>query len=129
MAAVRHLEATPHEQVGGRRAHLRLVPLGPAPAVPQRRAAGTYRRRRLVAALLVVLCSLALLRWVPPLLGDPGAAALDPATIHIVQPGDTYWSIASSLDTDGDITGTVDALSAANRGRALQVGDRLALPG
>ena len=61
--------------------------------------------------------------------GDPAAVSLEAGAVHVVEPGDTYWSIAGALDTDGDITGTVDALSAANGGRALQVGDRLVLPG
>ena len=56
-------------------------------------------------------------------------SSVEAGAVHVVEPGDTYWSIAGALDTDGDITGTVDALSAANGGRALQVGDRLLLPG
>ncbi len=128
MAAVRHLEPGPADDVGGRASHLRLVGPGPSRAI-SRRQAGIYRRRRLLAALVVALCAVALVRLAEPLLVDPGAIVLEVGSIHVVQPGDTYWSIAESLDTDGDMTGTVDALSAANRGRALQVGDHLVLPG
>lgn len=133
MAAVRQLDVPLTEVLGraggGRAPQLRLVRGGRPAASSQRRQAGIYRRRRLVVALVLALCSVALLRWAAPVLGDPAVAPLEAGSIHVVRPGDTYWSIAASLDTDGDITGTVDALSAANHQRALQVGDRLALPG
>lgn len=128
MAAVRQLEARPADHVGGQARHLRLVGPGPSRVIT-RRQAGIYRRRRLLAALVVAVCALALLRLAAPLPADPGAIVREAGSIHVVQPGDTYWSIAASLDSDGDMTGAVDALSAANRGRALQVGDHLALPG
>ncbi len=132
MAAVRHLDVHPAEQdVGGMGRgggpHLRLVHGGGT--CTQRRQEGIYRRRRIVVGLVLALCSVALLRWVAPLLGDPAVAPPEAGSVHIVQPGDTYWSIASSLDSDGDITGTVDAISASHGGRVLQVGDRLVLPG
>lgn len=103
---------------------LRLVPQ----AAVARPTAATYRRRRLVAAVVVALLSVAALRVASPVLGDPAVAPLEAGEVHVVQPGDTYWSIAAALDTDGDIRVTVDAISAANAGRALQVGDRLVLP-
>ena len=125
MVAVRQLEAHPDEVVAPGR-HLRVVEVGrpAAGGTPQ----GVYRRRRLVAVVLVAVVAHAALRIASPLLGDP-AVPLEAGAVHVVEPGDTYWSIAGALDTDGDITGTVDALSAANGGRALQVGDRLVLPG
>ena len=134
MAAVRQLDVSFAEQVAGRAGgggvpHLRLVRAGGSSTCSQRRQAVIYRRRRLAVALAVVVCSVALVRWVSPLLGDPAAAPSEAGIVHIVQPGDTYWSIASSLDTGGDITGTVDALSSSHDGRLLQVGDRLVLPG
>ncbi|MGI9120677.1 MAG: LysM peptidoglycan-binding domain-containing protein [Acidimicrobiales bacterium] len=48
--------------------------------------------------------------------------------VHRVRSGETYWSIATSLDLDGDPRASVDALVAANRGRPLYPGDHLALP-
>lgn len=126
MVAVRQLEAHPDEVVAPGR-HLRLVEAGrPATGGTPR---GVYRRRRLVAALLVAVVAIAVFRATSPLLADPAAGQLEAGAVHVVEPGDTYWSIAGAVDTDGDITGTVDAISAANGGRALQVGDRLVLPG
>jgi LysM repeat protein len=49
--------------------------------------------------------------------------------VHVVQPGETYWSIATSLDGPGPLVARVDELVAANGGEVLQPGDRLQLPG
>lgn len=126
MVAIRHLDVhTDDAGTPGRVGHLQLVEDRRGTAHPH---AAVYRRRRMVSAVVVALLSLALLRVAAPVLGDPAVRPLEAGSVHVVQPGDTYWSIASSLDTDGDITGTVDALVAANGGRALQVGDRLTLP-
>lgn len=51
----------------------------------------------------------------------PGSAG----PVHVVQPGETYWSLAEALGGDGDIRARVDALEAGNGRRPLQVGDRL----
>ncbi|CAN5121111.1 hypothetical protein BH24ACT1_BH24ACT1_06190 [soil metagenome] len=48
--------------------------------------------------------------------------------VHLVQPGETYWSVAKALGGGGDIRARVDALKAANGGASLQAGDRLAVP-
>ena len=132
MAAVRHLEVRPHDRPAHPRRHLRVV--GP-PGQPRRRhPAATYRRRRLVVGLVVGLAAVAAVRVLTSgeadgAVGGGDVAVEDTVRLHVVQPGDTYWSIASSLGTDSDIRGTVDELSAANGGRSLQVGDRLSLPG
>lgn len=47
---------------------------------------------------------------------------------YLVRPGQTYWSIAEELAGTGDIRARVDALQAANDGRGLRAGDRLAVP-
>ncbi len=52
----------------------------------------------------------------------PGAAS------YVVQPGDTLWSIARSLQPDGDVRPLVRGLSAANGGAVLAVGQVLVLP-
>lgn len=129
MAAVRHLETYPQRRdpAGGR--HLRLVEAPRAPRVARRRPE-VYRRRRAVAgvavALLVVTGTRTLSSGAAP--AGPVAPPAPPVT-YLVQPGDSYWSIAASLDRPGDIRATVDELSAANGGGLLQVGDRLLLPG
>lgn len=46
----------------------------------------------------------------------------------VVEPGDTYWSLATSLGAGGDVREGVDALVAANNGRPLHPGDVLVLP-
>jgi LysM repeat protein len=46
---------------------------------------------------------------------------------YIVQPGDTLWSIASSL-TDGGIRDYVAELISLNGGASIDVGQRLVLP-
>ena len=127
MVAVRHLEVHPDD--AGTLARVRHLQLVEDRRDPARPPAAVYRRRRLAAAVVVALLSLALLWVAAPVLGDPATQSLEAGTVHVVQPGDTYWSIASSLDTEGDITGAVDALAAVNGGRALQVGDRVTLPG
>lgn len=58
-------------------------------------------------------------------------AAAGPAVeggVHLVQPGQTYWSIADALGGSGDIRIRVDALQAANHERVLRAGDRLVVP-
>jgi hypothetical protein len=45
----------------------------------------------------------------------------------VVQPGDTYWTIARSLQPGGDVRALVDKLSAEHGGAPLQPGEQLAL--
>jgi LysM repeat protein len=47
--------------------------------------------------------------------------------VYVVQPGDTMWSIASSL-TDGSIRSYVADLVELNGGASLDVGQLLVLP-
>jgi hypothetical protein len=63
----------------------------------------------------------------PPDAAAPAVRAGTPA-VHVVEPGDTYWSIATSLDIPGPVMETVDELVAANGGDLLHPGDRLVLP-
>ena len=134
MVAVRNVEFQPDERwphVGLRGVepplprHLR--PVGPRHR--RRPTAAVYRRRRLAVAVVAIVVVTLCLWAAAPVLGDPAATPLEGGQVHVVRPGDTYWSIAARLDTDGDTRDTVDALSAANDGRALRVGDRLRLPG
>ena len=123
MAAVRHLEFAP-ERAPARVRHLHLVPRAPEPT-----PASVYRRRRLVVGVVVAgLLVVALRASAPP---APAAAAgpRPAAAVHVVRPGDSYWSIASSLDHPGPLVEAVDALVAANGAEALQPGDRIVLPG
>jgi LysM repeat protein len=48
--------------------------------------------------------------------------------IHVVQPGDTLWSIARTLQPEGDVRRLVQQLSSQLDGAGLQVGQRIVLP-
>ena len=81
-----------------------------------------YRRRRLgvalavVTALLVAYLALTGLRALtadaasaPS--GGPVAAAAPVGSAYVVQPGDTLWSIARTLQPSGDVRALVDRLA------------------
>jgi hypothetical protein len=93
-----------------------------------------YRRRRLVVAVLTLSVLLGG-RMAADLAGSGPLAAPEPPPpvligerVHVVQPGDTLWTIARSLQPSGDVRRLVDALAAQRHGAALQVGERVALP-
>ena len=113
-----------------------------------------YRRRRIVVAALAVVLTVAASTGIRSLAsrGD-GAAPVSAVTpgvdasllasapagidlsgafvvsegVYVVQPGDTLWSIASSL-TDGSIRSYVADLIELNGGASLDVGQLLVLP-
>jgi nucleoid-associated protein YgaU len=102
-----------------------------------------YRRRRATVALIVVIGALALLgaltlrpsaaantavRATPSGAAASAIAAPVAPAVYVVQPGDTLWSIARSLDPKGDVRRTVDQLVELNGGAAVQTGQRLRLP-
>jgi Tfp pilus assembly protein FimV len=99
-----------------------------------RQPAVTYRRRRLVAGVLVVLVLLSLVTTAGRLLGGDADAigrARPVAELSVVvEPGDTVWSIAEALAGGDDVRPVVDAIVAANGGAQLVAGERLliALP-
>lgn len=97
-----------------------------------------FMRRRLVAALVAVV-AIAGLWTMASLVVDSfsnGATAdLTPAGVaaltetYVVQPGDTFWSIAERRSANGDLRQTVDSLIEANGGSSvLNAGDRLEVP-
>lgn len=119
----RHLEVVP---APGRRRDRRS---------PQ--AAARYRRRRLgvlcgVAALLIAVVSV-----IGALTGTSGSAAEAPLSsepvssvvgadgVYVVQPGDSLWSIARQLSSDGDPRPLVAELRERHGDVELQVGDRI----
>ncbi|MGH9178659.1 MAG: LysM peptidoglycan-binding domain-containing protein, partial [Acidimicrobiales bacterium] len=62
--------------------------------------------------------------------GPAPAAGMVPVarTGYVVQPGDTLWSIARSLQPAGDVRPIVGQLDAARGGRPLRAGEHLVLP-
>jgi hypothetical protein len=105
---------------------------------PSRRSPSTsvYTRRRIMAAVVLTVVVLAV--WVT--LRSVGSAAVLTAPdasrpmmsigarTYVVQPGETFWSIARRLDPDGDPRPVVDRLVAAHDGNALQAGEVIVLP-
>ena len=119
------------------RRHLHVVP---APTRARRRLSRSaiYRRRRVlvVAALFLAVFFLVLAtRAALGALGGgplaaPGTPAGSPpaaAAVYVVQPGDTYWTIARRLQPSGDLRTFVDRLSSEHGGAPLQPGEQLAL--
>ncbi len=122
-------------------AGMRPVSTGPA----GRRPVGTRAAAVVVAdpheraPVAAVVGLLALLVLGSPLAGLVAGATTAPessrpapapagGSLHVVQPGESYWSIAEGVGRPGDLRPTVDALMAANDGRPLRAGDRLVVP-
>jgi hypothetical protein len=107
---------------------------------PRLRAASpsTYRRRRALAAGVVVAVS-ALATLVLGALGGGSLTAPErplPAgtgaagAVYVVQPGDTFWSIARQVSPEpqADLRPMVDRLVAEHGGSTLLVGEPIRLP-
>ena len=128
VAVVQPRPATPRSPVRVTSSPPPVRPLG-APAVTPL----TYRRRRAAAAGILV----ALVLSVQGLLAVVGGGSphpdlrpipTDARAGYVVQPGDTFWSIAVRLRPGDDPRPLVDRL-VADHGRAtLVVGERIALP-
>ena len=98
-----------------------------------------YGRRRAVAGLALV--AVVLIGWLgtravlagldggsPSTVGTPGASVVSVAHVHVVQPGETLWSIVRDSGVRGDPRPVVDRLEARLGGQPLQVGQRIDLP-
>lgn len=112
---------------------LRVIEGGRAPGRVAQRA--VYRRRRLVAAVVALVAVAALVLLANAVLvrtaggGAPApVAGTSSGAVHVVQPGDTLWSIAQGLDPAGDVRLVVDRLVDLNGRAPLTVGQRLQLP-
>ena len=125
MAAIAYPRPAEEQPRGGR--HLRVV----QPVVRRRRR--VYWRRRavvLVAVVLVVLAARAALGVFGggPLTTSGAPAGRGAAAVYVVQPGDTFWTIANRVHPEGDVRAFVDRLAATHGSKPLQPGERLALP-
>ena len=117
-STVATLYPSPHRRPPGR-PELRLV--GPPPP--------TFWFRRvavLLAALLLVAGVGVVLRAAGgSITHEPPAAPANPPppSGYVVQPGDTFWSVARRLQPDGDVRPVVDRLVAAHGGAGLVAGE------
>lgn len=134
MAAVLHPRPSGPRAAPPSRPSLRLIAGGRSPQA----LAVTFRRRRLVALVLVALVLTGALVAVraaagalapagPAPVAAPVGAAGAGGGVYVVQPGDTLWSVAGRLPGDGDLRPVVDRLAAAHRGGPLLPGDRIDL--
>ena len=129
MAAVAH--ASPADL-----RRLSFVGTGPLARPVRTRVPTTVYRRRRAAALLVVFTALLALALavqglLAPFGGGPLTAPERPGadgSVYVVQPGDTFWAIASRLHPGEDPRPLVAELGAAHGGPVLVAGERLHLP-
>jgi hypothetical protein len=100
-------------------------------ARPVRLPEEVYWARRAAVALavaLAVVASVLMLRTGADAVAlDSPLVPLDAPIEYLVQPGDTIWSVARSLQPSGDVRPLVDQLTSANGGASLDVGQRLIL--
>jgi len=129
MAAIAYPGADRRPQAPSRR-HLTLAP----PPVRRRRSrSAIYWRRRVAVLVLLLLAVVAARAAVGALGGGPLAAPEAPAArvgapaVYVVQPGDTYWTIARRLQPTGDVRVLVDRLSSEHGDAPLQPGEQLVL--
>jgi hypothetical protein len=115
--------------------HLRLVP---TPRGRRLSRTAIYRRRRALVTVALFLAVFSLVLAARAALGALGGGPLAapetpagrggvPAAVYVVQPGDTYWTVARRVQPSGDVRALVDHLSAEHGGAPLQPGEQLAL--
>ncbi|MBM3673213.1 MAG: LysM peptidoglycan-binding domain-containing protein [Actinobacteria bacterium] len=106
----------------------------PATTRGRRVSRATYRRRRLLAAVLVLGAVVVMGEAGVALGGTPLAAperrpapSAGPTEV-VVRPGDTLWTIVERLHPGDDPRLLVDELSAARNGAPLVVGETIVVP-
>lgn len=121
---------TPSGRPAGR-PQLRLIPGGRSPQA----LAATYRRRRLVAALVVLTVLVVAVQLAQALAGvatgwsAPTPAAIDGPTVTIeAEQGDTLWSLAREVHPDGDVRPVVRAMVADRGTAAVEEGEQVQVP-
>ena len=87
-----------------------------------------FRRRRVGALVFSVAALFGAVRAVAAFGAGPASGTERRPAIHVVQPGETLWSIAGALRPSGDVRGLVRTLARLNGGASLRVGQHLLLP-
>lgn len=136
LAPASHPETAVRPRVGPRpapagRPQLRLIPGGRSPQA----MAATYRRRRAVAALVLVTAVVLVVQLLG-LAADaaggwaaPDARPLEGASVVVeAEAGDTLWTIARRVHPEGDVRPVVEAMVADRGDPAIQVGDQVRVP-
>jgi hypothetical protein len=97
--------------------------------------AATYRRRRLVAALVVLTALvvavqlLQLLGGVAADLSAPASQPIEGPTVAVeAAPGDTLWSLAREVHPTGDVRPVVEAMVADRGSAAVAAGEQVEVP-
>jgi hypothetical protein len=91
-------------------------------------------RRRVALLVIIGVVLLAAAVWLDrgaavPTEARPTPIDADEQHVYVVQPGDTLWSIARRLTTDGDVRETVDELADRQGSASIAVGDRIPIAG
>jgi LysM repeat protein len=116
----------------GSQRHLRLVPAPAARVTGVVPSAAVMRRRQLIAVAVLaafawlgvqVVATAADMLSVPAVVLDTDGAPV----VHIVQPGESVWSIARAYQPSGDVRALVDVLVASNGGSTLLPGQALTI--
>ncbi|MDQ3946547.1 MAG: LysM peptidoglycan-binding domain-containing protein [Actinomycetota bacterium] len=132
MAAVAHASPADYRRM----VVVRTDPFAlPAPVPARIPVTAVYRRRRIAALLLVISLAAALVLAFGGLLASFGGGPLTaserpgaPSAVYVVQPGDTFWGVASRLRPGEDPRPLVAQLVAAHGSPVLVAGERLRLP-
>ena len=106
------------------------APLATVHHLPVRRPAAVYRRRRLLVVAVVLGLLLGVVSFVQQADATPTPEGqLAESITVVVQPGDTLWGIAATLDPDADPRRLVAELERIAGEGTLQPGQQLVVPG
>ncbi len=107
-----------------------IVPSHIADETTSRPSARVYAVRRLVAAGLVLALLFVVGQMVASSMTTTPAypSVLQGASVHIVQPGESLWSIAQHERPHADMAQLVDELLRLNGSSTIRVGQELILP-
>jgi len=134
------LRAAPRLPLGALPRASAADPPAARPSVKTRPGARVYRRRRAVAGAALAAVAVAVALPLGAALAGSGGGPLtatrppgvpfEPAAahVHLVQPGETLWSIVHDSGVRGDPRPEVDRLAAQLGGHPLQAGQLLQLP-